>query len=246
MSQLGALGRQGGVWRNGSQTFPEEILVMLRIPDATLRRVQALSGIVFLVFLLLHLGNTALAAFGQAPYDGAQRVLRKFYQAWPVETLILGALIVHLLVAIMRKLAGRPAPAGAHARWHRNAGLFLALFVGGHVFAVRGPSWFLGFHPEFSGIAFSLAYVPGYFYPYYLALGVAGLFHGLWGLRVAAQRLGLAVPLGHRGIQFATGAGAVSIAAALLGFGGWLFDVGNPFDNAYARLVLRITGGEIP
>jgi len=219
---------------------------MQLLPDTLLRKAQAVTGLVFLVFVLLHLANTWLAALGPLVYDGTQRVLRLFYQAWPVEVIMLGALVAHVLVAVLRKVSGRPAPVTAFARWHRNAGIFLALFIGGHIFAVRGPSWFLGFHPGFSGVAFSLEYVPAYFYPYYFALGLTGLFHGLWGLRVAAQRMGWQAPLERRGVGLATGVGAVLLAVALLGLGGWLYDVGNPYDNPYARLVLGITGGEAP
>lgn len=214
--------------------------------DAVLRRVQALSGLIFGTFLAAHLANTWLAGISPELYDGAQRVLRAVYQEPLVEGVLLAALGVHLVVAVLRKRAGRPAPQTARARWHRNAGIFLAVFIAGHVLAVRGPSWFAGIHPGFAGMSFTLAWLPAYFYPYYFLLGTAGLYHGLHGLGVAAARFGWHLRVSARTARIATAAGAIAFALALLGFGGVWYEIADPFDNDFARLMVEIAGGNAP
>ena len=73
---------------------------------------------------------------------------------------------------------------------HRYAGFFLLVFIGGHIVAVRGASWFYDVYPGFEGLAFSIAAVPGYFYPYYFLLAVAGFYHGINGSRHRAWSAG--------------------------------------------------------
>lgn len=214
--------------------------------DAALRRAQALSGVIFGTFLAAHLANTWVAAISPELYDGTQRILRAVYQQPLVEAVLLAALGVHLVVAILRKRAGRPAPQTVRASWHRNAGIFLAVFIAGHVLAVRGPSWFAGIHPGFAGMSFTLAWLPEYFYPYYFLLGTAGLYHGLHGLGVAAGRFGWRLRVSARTAWCATAAGGIVLALALLGFGGVWYEVIDPFDNDFARLVTGIAGGSTP
>ena len=208
-----------------------------------LKQIQAGSGALFAVFVALHLINTWLAGLGPAAYDGVQSVLRSVYQFAPVEALLLAALAVHLVVGIMRIVQEPKRQLSARARWHRYAGFFLALFIGGHILAVRGSSWFYDVYPGFEGLAFSVAAVPAYFYPYYFLLGMAGFYHALNGLSIALPRLGLNVRLPTSGLKLATAGAAVLMTVTLLGFGGVLFVVGDPADSPFARLALEIVDG---
>jgi len=217
-----------------------------RISQANLRRAQAVSGLVFALFLALHLGNTWLAGLSPEAYDGFQGWIRPLYQSWLAEPIILGALVAHLAVAVLRKRGGRPAPIGRRSRWHRNAGIFLALVVFGHVAAVRGASFVAGVHPGFAGLTFTLAHVPGYFYPYYLLFGAAALYHGLNGLAIAGSRLGWRVRLAQRSLLTATAVGSALVLLALLGFGGVLYEIDDPYDNDFARLMLDMVGDTTP
>ena len=214
--------------------------------DSTLRRLQAASGLVFGLFLALHLVNTWMAGISPALYDGVQRAIRPLYQSAVVEPVILAALLVHVGVGLLRKLLGRQPPGSARARWHRNAGVLVAVFVFGHVFAVRGASYLAGVYPEFAGLSFTLAHVPGYFYPYYLLFGAAALYHGLNGIGIAAARLGWRIGMRTGVLVGATAVGSALLLVALLGFGGLLYPIDDPYDNDYARLVLGIVGGEAP
>jgi hypothetical protein len=162
------------------------------------------------------------------------------YQFAPVEALLLAALMVHLVCGVLRMISEPRRTLTRRARWHRYAGLFLVVVIGGHVLAVRGSSWFYGVYPEFAGLAFSIDAVPGYFYPYYLLLGVAGLYHGLNGAAIAAGRLGWRFALPGPVLARATAAGGVLTLLALGGLGGWFFDVGPVAESAFAELTTGI------
>lgn len=205
-----------------------------------LKQIQAATGLIFAVFLGLHLLNTWLATLGPAVYDGLQGVLRGLYQFAPFEALFLAALSVHLVVGVLRIVTEPKRTLNRRARWHRYAGLFLLLFIGGHITAVRGSSWFYDVYPGFAGLAFSIAAVPGYFYPYYFLLGVAGLYHGLNGAAVALGRFGVPAALPTPVLVRATAAGAAMTLLALGGLGGWYYDVGNVSESDFAVLTTRI------
>jgi hypothetical protein len=69
-------------------------------------------------------------------------------------------------------------------------------------------------------------------------LGTAGLYHAFYGIPVALGALGVRAPQAiRRGAGFWTpvSVGAIIIVTALLGFGGFLYEVDDPFDNDYAR-----------
>ena len=156
-----------------------------------LKPMQAVSGIVFSIFLIVHLFNTWLAAFGAGSYDTVQGWLRQLYQFAPIEALLLAALATHAVVGIVRIVIEPKRTLTTRARWHRYAGFFLLAFVGGHIFAVRGPSWFFDVYPGFDGLAASIYFVPAYFYPYYFLLGLAGFYHMINGLGIGLNRLGV-------------------------------------------------------
>lgn len=205
-----------------------------------LKKIQAVTGLTFGGFVALHLANTWLATFGPGVYDGAQGVLRTFYQFAPFEAVFLAALSVHLISGLLRIVIEPRRQLSARAKWHRYAGFFLLFFIGGHITAVRGPSWFYDVYPGFDGLAFSISAVPEYFYPYYFLLAVAGLYHGLNGAGIAARRLGLQLRLSTPLLSRLTLAGAVLTFLALGGLGGWYYDVGNVQESAFAVLTTNI------
>ena len=210
-----------------------------------LKQLQAGSGILFAVFVALHLVNTWFAALGPDLYDGLQGFLRTAYQCPPVEIVLLTALVVHVVVGVARIVVEPKRTLSTRGRVHRYAGVFLLVVVVGHVLAVRGPSWFFDVYPGFAGLAFSIDYLPGFFYPYYLLLGMAGFYHGLNGVGIAARRLGMGAgfgPLPARGVAVASGFAALMTIAALLGLGGIWFDVGDVQSSAFAQLARDVLG----
>ena len=156
--------------------------------EVVLVRIQAASGLVFALFLAVHLANLAFAAGGATA------------------------------VSVVRLLRSRGSPAPRRsigARLHRIAGLFLLVFFAGHVAATRGASVFGGVFPEFAGVAFTLRWIPLYFYPYYTLLALFGLYHGARGVMLALPRLGVSVGRVRRWMIGALALLAVMLLAGL-------------------------------
>lgn len=157
-----------------------------------LAKVQAISGLCFALFLVLHLATTVSGVGGPATYDGTLASLRAIYRAHPiVEFLLIGAsAAVHITCAILqfnrrRKSGPHPKPP-FRLRLHRWSGYFLMLAIVGHVFATRVmPSG----AADYSYLAFSVLNWPVFINPYYFALGLAGSIHFGLGLGFAASTL---------------------------------------------------------
>lgn len=211
-----------------------------------LKKIQAWTGVLFAVFVALHLVNTWVGGFGATAYDSVQSVFRVVYQFPPVEALLLAALAVHMVVGVMRIAREPRRELTPRSRLHRYAGFFLMVFIVGHILAVRGPSWFYDIYPGFQGLAFSIDYVPAYFYPYYFLLGVAGFYHGLNGLSIALARLGWRVRMSPLVLRNATAAAALLMVGTLLALGGFTTDPGDIYNSGFAQLALEIVGGSAP
>lgn len=110
---------------------------------------------------------------------------------------------------------------------------------------------FFDVYPGFAGLAFSIEFLPGFFYPYYLLLGVAGFYHALNGSGIALQRLrgrlgglGWRFVLPQRRLALASSVAALVMVVSLLGFGGVWFDVGDVASSDFARLAKELLGVE--
>jgi len=165
-----------------------------------LARVQAVSGLCFAIFLVLHLATTMSAVGGPAAYDGALASFRAVYRAHPVvEFLLIGtSAAVHIVCAVMRILRRRretPRPTAPIAlRIHRWSGYFLMVVIVGHVFATRAMPALAGGptatgRADFSYLAYSVLGWPLLINPYYYLLGLAGAVHFGLGLGFAAATL---------------------------------------------------------
>ena len=212
----------------------------------TAKQLQAASGLVFFLFLLLHLANTYLAALGPVAYDSVQQALRIVYQFPPVEALLLSALMVHIVVGLIRIRVEPKRILTQRARLHRYAGFFLLIVIGGHVAAVRGPSWFLDIFPGFHGLAFSISAIPWYFLPYYFLLSVAGFYHGVNGLSIASGRLGIGFGLSSRGLNGLTAVAIGLTFATLAALSGAWHALGDLTQGEFAQLALEILGESAP
>jgi succinate dehydrogenase/fumarate reductase cytochrome b subunit len=227
-----------------------------RTPSTAARwaRLQAISGLAFSIFLLMHLANTLAALRGPAAYDGLQRVLRLYYQNPLVEILgIAVALTVHVTASIvrirMRRAGSTPGEATAtpplRMRLHRYSAYYLLVFIVGHIGATRGPQLLYGIAPGFAGLSFTLTHYGFYFYPYYALLALAGLYHGVNGILLALGTLAVRVPpVLRKGPGFVTPIAIVGVGllVSLLALGGVLFPIANPEDNEFAQLLMSIMG----
>lgn len=190
--------------------------------DSRLRGAQAVTGLVFSLFLSLHLFNQAVAVRGAAAYDSVQGALRAGYQVPAVEVaLVLMPLLVHAGLAVAAMWRRRRAPA-VQATWparlHRWSGRFLLVVFLGHVGATRIPALLADAAPGFAGVAFTFKWVPAWFWPYYAALALAGWLHLLFGLSIALPRI-TGVVLGRRALFATLALGAVALLAGVVGFG---------------------------
>ncbi|MBT8467896.1 MAG: hypothetical protein KJN97_04010 [Deltaproteobacteria bacterium] len=205
-----------------------------------LSRIQSISGLLFSLFALVHLSNTALAVLGPDLYNGFQSSVRSVYQ-WPLlELALVATLVVHIGSGVlrMRGRRGSKAKPPLRLRLHRYAAYYLAIFVFGHMAATRLPALVADAPPFFGGVSFSLHYMPWFFYPYYALLGIAGLYHLFYGVPAALGVVGIRAPQAIRrgpGFWIPVTTGAAMIVVALLGFGGVLYAIDDPFDNDFAR-----------
>lgn len=159
-----------------------------------LAKIQAISGLCFAAFLVLHLATIVSAVGGAASYDSTLASLRTIYRAHPIVefTLIGLSAAVHLTCALLQILKRRKTPhptPSLRLRIHRFSGYFLMIVIVGHVFATRVmPA--LGEGPaDYSYLAFSVLMWPALINPYYYALGLAGAIHFGLGLGFAASTL---------------------------------------------------------
>ena len=215
------------------------VAVRAKNMESRLVAAQAIAGMLFLVFLVLHLSNTLLAPFGPEVYNSYQRAIRQIYQHPFFElVLVIGPLLTHVIAGLcLHSIRKRRRHTRAlKYRLQTWAGFVLLFVVFGHMLATRGISYWYGAFPEFEGVSFSLWWVPAYFYPYYFLLFMAGLYHGTMGVFSVLGRLGFIRMTSANSLPvLVTALGAIGVTLALLGFGGLLFEIDDPRDNDYAR-----------
>ena len=227
--------------------------------ERRLARAQAVSGLLFGSFLVVHLINTVVATAGQSTYDGFQRAARHYYQSAPVEIIaVIGAMSVHMLAGIARmwtrrrrhragsspssKVASKPS---WRMRLHRWSAWYLLLVAAGHMLATRGVSFFLLGRPvEMSYLTFSLTTMPLYFYPYYAGLVAAGSYHLVNGVLLALPTLGVRLPKGAtsphaRPFWIVTALLALIGVGALPALGGRYFTVDTSRFDEYRAIYKR-------
>lgn len=210
--------------------------------DHRLVRIQAISGLVFAIFLSLHLVNVMASALGPGLYDAFQVRIRPLYQLPLFEVgVLMAALVAHVAAGITR-LRRRPRTRNwgklpLRTRLHRLSAYFLLLFVFGHIAATRLPSLLDGVWLGFAGLSYGMHAAPGYFYPYYTLLGLCGLYHGSYGTYLALRALGVRLPsiakLGARA-WLPLAAAAVLVVLGVLSFGGQLYPIDDPRKAAFA------------
>jgi succinate dehydrogenase/fumarate reductase cytochrome b subunit len=218
--------------------------------DRRLMRLQAISGLAFATFLSLHLFNVMLSGLGPGLYDAFQVRVRPLYQFPLIEIgVLMTALVVHIATGVMR-LRRRPRSREwmrlpLRTRLHRVSAYLLLLVVFGHIAATRLPSLLDGVWLGFAGLSFSMWYLPQYFYPYYVLLGLCGLYHGSYGVYLALRVLGVRLPsitrLGARAWVPLVVA-AVLVVLGVLSLGGLLYTIDDPRHSDFARWAVERVG----
>ncbi len=228
------------------KTSLQQIEKSYYLNNIQLKKIQAIAGMLFLIFLILHLSNTLLAIIGIDTYTNYQQTIQLFYQNPVVETFIVVVpLLTHAIVGIMLFLRRRKQQGKIKfsKQLHSWAGLFLLVVILGHVALTRGITVFTGAVTGFGGVSFTMWWMPGYFYPYYFLLFMAGLYHGVNGFLlilikkgyISLQRLKLI----QRSVLIV---GAFAAVLALTSFGGLRYEIPNPVENDYAKAYSELFG----
>jgi hypothetical protein len=167
---------------------------------ALLRKTHRFSAMLLGGFVLLHLANHVAGFAGQDLHRSVQLALRWLYQGW-LEPALLAACAVQIATGLRLAWQRRSSP------WRTGAqpisGVYLALFLSIHVFAVMQARW--------SGVETDLAFA------------AAGMHAGAWayffapyyGLAVVAFGLHISVPIGRRRPNAGRAIVLTSIALAL-------------------------------
>ncbi|GHA16081.1 hypothetical protein GCM10007989_08870 [Devosia pacifica] len=101
-----------------------------------LRGIHATLGIIVGSFVLVHLLNQAVAAFGEQPYDQILQALRLVYRQPIVELLLVTAVLVQVALGLLmvRRAASR---ANDRVHWLQLlAAGYMALFISAHLIAI--------------------------------------------------------------------------------------------------------------
>jgi len=221
-------------------------------------KVQALSGALFAVFLIAHLGNTVSALAGQRVFDALQGgigwVVQGLLSEWP----LLGCLGVHVAAGVIRNslAPGRvevaPSSRTSLDRAHRWVGRGLAVVVPFHVIGTRGPEWFSDVTTDMSYVTYTLDHMGLLFHPYYFILFMAGAFHMTRGLQRSAAWISPSTARWFGALSKSTALFFVLISSSLallslLALGGWLYDVDRspyPAYEAYFRALGSALNGD--
>ena len=175
----------------------------MAVSEKLLIRVQAISGLLFATFLILHLSNLMASILGQNTYDLYMRTLRWYYQNPLVEIFVVGtASLTHIFASLTRGIKRRKKERSQgqynrpslRLRLHRYSGYFIFLAFFGHVLATRSPSLIFAKNVDMSFLHFSLTIMPWFFYPYYILLGTSGIYHLSNGVISALRLLKVKIP----------------------------------------------------
>lgn len=174
------------------------------VSTASLKKISAASGLLFGVFLVLHLLSHYSLVLGMETANDNLRFFRKIYQHPACEIALLVAVVAHMVSNTMlyikrqkidgsSKKEGGKEPAGSlELKGHRYTGYFLALSIFGHVIFTRiAPLFLLDDPSQYDYTFVNHAYkLFGIFFPVYLVLfGMAGGWHLIYGTRSAIATL---------------------------------------------------------
>ncbi|MEE3330066.1 MAG: hypothetical protein VX246_04280 [Myxococcota bacterium] len=215
-------------------------------------RVQAASGLIFSIFLAIHLANTMLGSAGSETFDAFQSSSRSFYQNPFFELIVvLIPLAVHMtasLVRILRRRRRNLSKPPLRLRLHRYSGWFLLAVITGHVSATRGVGFFFDAPAGFGALNLSLVFAPYLFVPYYILLGSCGSYH-LWnGLSIATRVFGVRLPNALTrgpGFWIPVGGAVLAIFVAVLSLWGMFFEVDRELWGEFGRVFAEFTGADL-
>ncbi|KAI8608636.1 hypothetical protein BC830DRAFT_1154452 [Chytriomyces sp. MP71] len=144
---------------------------------------QATTGLCVFGFSLVHVGGHALAPVSLGVSNAALFALREAVQNPVVEGALFAAISSHAALGLLKRRWWRSRP----DKWFTYSGLFLAAAIPFHLAATRLiPAAYsthvdLAFVAQGMNVFHSRPILSTLFYPYYVLLGSAGLYHGILG-----------------------------------------------------------------
>ena len=151
----------------------------------TARRLRLASGLVMFTYVAGHMTNHMLGLISLPAAEAMLRVAIRVWQSPPGTTLLYGAFVVHLALAlrtIHRRRNWRLPPTEWLRLW---AGFSLPLLLITHVVSTRVATSFYGFEPSYQKIVTSI--VTGERQGWQLALLAPGWVHGCLGLWIGLR-----------------------------------------------------------
>jgi succinate dehydrogenase/fumarate reductase cytochrome b subunit len=156
-------------------------------------RIQAITGILFSIYLILHLLNHAVAIAGPESYNAVQYNLRIFYQHPFIEIpFIIIIPVIHLYIGIKQAWKRKFLFNGPlYTLLFRFSGYIVGMIYFIHVFFTRGQALLHNLSTSYESIAYSLTARPlkYFFLPYYIFFSACGIIHMTFGLIKAIQIL---------------------------------------------------------
>lgn len=136
------------------------------------------TGLLLTVFVLLHMITHLSGLFGLEAYFAMQNALRQIYRNIVIETLLLSAFAIQIVLGIRLITTNFRRKLGE--KWSRRqtlSGLVLLVFVSQHLIAMSVTRWVYALDTTFYWPAAVMSGPPFYWYfaPYYF-LGVSAIF----------------------------------------------------------------------
>lgn len=143
----------------------------------TIKKIHYLSGLLFTLFVGVHLFNHMVSIFGADKHIEVMNTLRLFYRNIFIETILLMAVLVQIISGIKLFKTNRKIAITPFDKLHIYTGLYLAIFFIIHLSAVLGGRFFLHLDTNFYFGVAGLNLFPFnlFFIPYY-ALAILSFF----------------------------------------------------------------------
>ena len=199
-------------------------------------QIQAISGLLFSSFSLLHLGGHGFSIFSFKLADAALFASRELYQNPLIEPLLFGSLGIHISASLYKYFTRKntkmtvSSPSLNLLKWHRWFGLGTIGIVTAHIFSSRiAPLLFLK-DPSVVDLTIitnaltAHPLVPSWiFIPLYVLFTSSILFHTLFGIQRSFQLLNVKsiFKLNTNSWKWILGIGSVLSGLTVLGVSGF-------------------------
>jgi uncharacterized membrane protein len=147
----------------------------------TLKKLQNYSGLIFLIFLIIHLFNHFTAIFGEKIYTTLYNISRRFYQNLIIETIILLSALIHMIIALYFWYTNKTTNTNTtfQKKIQKYGGWIMFFILPGHLIGTKIKPYLDGTDPDLSYISITLTHrVFGWiFVPYYHIYVLAAIGH---------------------------------------------------------------------